>query len=522
MSLSKCSILLVDDDPTVLRILQMYLNADEYEVNSAEDGLAAWEQINQRCPDILITDWNMPRMDGLELLRRVQQAKLPHFVYSILLTARNSSEDIATGLEAGSNDYVSKPVSPVELKARLRAAQRIVQLERNLRQLSESDSLTGAMNRRTFHTQLTREWSRAERFESDLSVVVLDVDFFKKVNDEHGHHAGDMVLVAVANLLRECCRPSDYVCRFGGEEFVVLLTQTDEAGAATWADRFRLRLAQTLVFSGEKTLQITASFGVAQKLEDTPDPDKLIDQADQGLLVAKRTGRNRVIRYSQLNDPMLDPFGNAELEDHPLARIPARDVMTTLVMCLNQHDSIMQAVELVLQLRIASVPVVDDDGKLVGIVSEKDIMLLDVGLDGWRKTVGDIMVTNVVAYDEQTPAKEIFEFLCRVSIRRVVVVRGGQPVGIISRDSFLRWFSNWIQANKTIDSFDADTDGGRRPLRSMEATISTLMRQSQYLLDQLQTTESVEDVVPYVVGGATCMQDLVNDLLGHCQQVFQP
>lgn len=520
MNANAFSILLVDDDPAVLRIIKVYLQRAGYTIRTAHDGQEAWEQICRECPDVLITDWMMPQMTGLELIRKTREAKLPHFMYVLLLTARHQQEDIIEALEAGTNDFVPKPVSAAELMARLRAGLRIVELERNLRQLSECDALTGILNRRSFHTQLVREWTRAERYALPLAAVILDVDFFKKVNDEYGHPAGDAVLVTVAALLREHCRPCDYVCRFGGEEFVVLLPQTDELGAAAWAERMRVILSETSIPCGEKTLRVTASFGVAEKLSETGNPEILIDWADQCLLVAKRTGRDRVICNSQLNDPLQDPFGGGG-DDHPLDGALARDIMSTLVMCLNKNDGILQAVELVLQLRLASVPVVDDDGQLVGIISEKDLMMLDAGHAGWNQTVGDVMKTNVVAYDENTTAKEIFDFLCRVAIRRVVVVSQSQPVGMISRDTFLRWNVNWITAHRAAEFSElAAADPESRCRDEIIRAAETLKRHGQALIDQLQTSPCVAEAIPAIVGGATRMQDLVNDLLGHCRQTL--
>jgi two-component system, cell cycle response regulator len=525
-------ILVVDDDPAVLRILTVLLTKQGYVVETAKNGQEALDILQLRPQQIIITDWEMPEKNGLELIQEIRQNQQNRFTYIILLTARSSVEDLTQAFDAEASDFISKPVSPQELLARVRAGQRIVELEQNLRQLSENDGLTNVLNRRTFHNQLQREWARSARYEQPLSAVIMDVDFFKRINDEHGHPAGDAVLISVANMLRENCRPSDYICRYGGEEFVVLLPQTDEIGAQRWAERMRLTMAETPIITSDKTLHITASFGVAEKLEDATNPDTLIDCADQCLLIAKRTGRNKVMRFSQLNDLTADPFANNNEAVHPLEGVHARDVMSTLVMTLNTTDSIIHAVELVLQMRLPSVPVVDSTGHLAGIISEKDLMLLDIARDGWNKTVGDVMKTNVVAYEENTPAKEIFDFLCRVSIRRVVVVSQGQPIGMLSRDTYLRWYSNWLIAKgvaKAPERFgfgeemamlEENFDQPITPRERLLKTANTLVRNGNIMVEQLQENENIEEMIPCVVGGATRMQDLATDLLGHCQQVF--
>jgi two-component system chemotaxis response regulator CheY len=516
MSENQLSILLVDDDLALRRLLARQLRLAGYLVREAGDGAEAYEAILANCPDMLVTDWNMPAIDGPDLCRKVRLAPLPHYLYILMLTAKSESNDLILGIEAGADDFLSKPVKPGELVARLHAGARVIMLEKSLRRLSECDSLTGVLNRRTFQTQMLREWGRASRHSLPLSCVLLDLDFFKKINDEHGHAVGDAALVSVANLLRNECRPTDYICRYGGEEFLVLLTQTDENGAANWAERVREAIAEQVITAPNgKSLRLTVSLGVAQKLADTANPERLIDLADQCLLVAKQSGRNRVVRFSTLHDSLLDPFNQGHR--HPLYGVLARDVMSTLVLCLHQDDRVQQAAEHVLQIRTGSVPVVDDDGHVVGIISEKDIMALAVEEGGWDHTLREVMETNVVSYEENAPAKEIFDFLCRVSIRRVLVVEHGRPVGVISRESFLRWFGNWMAAhNGPSDGLDEQATQRVGLTKIAEA----LADRSAELKSQLAAEH--DEFIPYVVGEATRMQELLSDLLGHCQQARLP
>ncbi len=184
-----------------------------------------------------------------------------------------------------------------ELTAEIAERKRI---EQELRWMSEHDPLTGLFNRRAFHERFYQEWQRAIRYGRPLSFGIIDLDFFKKVNDTHGHAAGDAVLEAVARLLKEQCRPSDIVCRHGGEEFCVVLPETDKEGAVSWGERFRLAIANTATTVDNAVLKVSASVGVAERLSDTTSMEHLEKLADQALAVAKQSGRNQVVPSSSL------------------------------------------------------------------------------------------------------------------------------------------------------------------------------------------------------------------------------
>ena len=215
-------VLLVDDDPAMLRILSKWLAKAGYPVRTAVDGQEALEAIELECPDFLVTDWEMPRLDGLELCRRVREMLLPHYVYIIFLTVRTGAKEMIAGLENGADDFLTKPVTEGELLARMRSSLRVLELERRLSVMAHTDSLTGLLTQRSFYESLEKEWHRAKRFHLPLSCVMMDLDFFKQVNDVHGHQAGDSVLKFVAELLVDNCRASDTVCRYGGEEFCTM------------------------------------------------------------------------------------------------------------------------------------------------------------------------------------------------------------------------------------------------------------------------------------------------------------
>ena len=283
-------VLLVDDDPAMLRIVSKWLERSGYQVETVGDGEQAMAALEGECPDFLITDWEMPHLDGLELCRRVRGLDLPHYVYILFLTVKADRAEKIAGLEVGADDFLRKPIDQGELLARLRAGSRILDLERRLSEMARTDPLTGLLTRRSFFDVLAKEWHRAKRMRLAMSCVMADIDFFKRINDIHGHPAGDAILKTVANLLQEGCRASDVVCRCGGEEFCVLLPETKEHDAALWAERIRKRIASLVFPVGGKELRITCSFGTAQNHDDTQTCEQLVDQADQALLCAKRSG----------------------------------------------------------------------------------------------------------------------------------------------------------------------------------------------------------------------------------------
>ena len=515
---SQYHVLLVDDDPATLRLLSQWLNKAGYRLTVAKDGRQALAAIEAECPDFLITDWEMPQMSGLELCAAVRRLNLPHYVYILFLTVKASSDEKVAGLEGGADDFLTKPIQREVLLAQLRSGVRVLELERQLSEMARTDSLTGLSTRRTFYDCLVKEWERAKRVGLPLSCVMIDIDFFKRINDIHGHPAGDLVLKAVANLLQETCRNSDSLCRHGGEEFCVMLPETNEQGAAVWAERVRKRLSSLMIpAGGDEELRVTASFGAAQKYGDTQTPEDLVDQADQALLCAKQSGRDRVVCFESLSHAGALGLDGSDERGGLFEGITARHVMTPLVACLRDDQTVAQAAEYFLRSRINSTPVVDAQGKLTGILSEKDLMAAMVTLECWRRPVRDVMKPNVICYEENTPIRTIYEFLCRVSIRRVVIVDDGRPTGAISRGTLLRWCRNLVISKGLLES-DEIVQGEPQldPHRSQERLAETareLARQASRLQDRFG--KDADDLVPYVVGGATQMQELVNDLLAY-------
>jgi two-component system, cell cycle response regulator len=298
-------VLLVDDEPTQRLITARLLKRAGFVVETAQNGKEALERLTTAAQfHLLVTDWEMPEMDGVALCKAVRSASLDGYVYTILLTSRDAIEHLVAGLQAGADDYLTKPVLEPELLARLNTGKRIVNLERNLRtaneenrRLSVTDPLTGAYNRRYLMEQLPHELERSARYSHPLSLLMCDVDHFKKINDTNGHQAGDEVLKAVVATLKQNIRSTDWVARYGGEEFVIVLPETTAANATKVADTLRGHLAKLPIAFNDRVLGVTASFGVAGWGTGVPADaslDALIAHCDAGVYDSKAQGRNKV------------------------------------------------------------------------------------------------------------------------------------------------------------------------------------------------------------------------------------
>jgi diguanylate cyclase (GGDEF)-like protein len=297
-------IMVVDDDIVSRSLIERYLQKAGFESTSAGNGKEALALMDRHFFPIVLTDWMMPEMDGPELCRRIRERETQGYVFIILITARGSKTDIVSGLEAGADDYLTKPIHSAELLARINTGIRILNLEQSLvnaneeiRLLSITDPLTGCFNRAYLNERYPQEFSRAQRYGHFLSVIIGDIDHFKKVNDTYGHQAGDMVLERVGGCLMAQIREKvDWVVRYGGEEFLIILPETDCAGAQTLSERLRAALSGLEIVYENETLHITVSFGAASVNPGacSVSEEMLINRADEQLYESKNGGRNCV------------------------------------------------------------------------------------------------------------------------------------------------------------------------------------------------------------------------------------
>jgi two-component system, cell cycle response regulator len=291
---SPMKILLADDDTVTRVVLGGLLSRWGFDVVMARDGMEAARVLERDdAPNLAVIDWMMPGMNGIDLCRRIRDEKRPRYVYVLLLTGNCGKEDILTGFEAGADDYLVKPCAPEELNARLRTGKRIVELQDALRAQATRDALTQAWNRRGVLELLGRELKRAERQCATTTLIMADVDQFKRINDTYGHPAGDAVLAEVAGRLMSPLRPYDGVGRYGGEEFLIVVPGCTPEDAPQIGERLRLAVATEPVCPPGAMIPVTASFGVAVGAQGVR-PEALIKAADDALYRAKKGGRNRV------------------------------------------------------------------------------------------------------------------------------------------------------------------------------------------------------------------------------------
>ncbi len=299
------AVLIAEDDPIFRRILESWFKKWDYRVTAVENGLDAWEVLQREdAPQLAILDWMMPGMDGIELCRRIRSRDQGTYRYVLLLTAKDGKQDVVAGLEAGADDYLTKPFDVDELRARVRAGKRILDLQaalirahEDLRFSAAHDPLTALWNRGAILDLLKREVQRRQRTEDPLSVIMADIDYFKKINDTYGHLVGDTVLQEVTRRLAAGVRTYDAVGRYGGEEFLIVLPGCSAPDLVASAERLRHSVADFPIKTSAGQLPVTLSLGLSsaeQGENEALDCETFLRTADEALYTGKARGRNRV------------------------------------------------------------------------------------------------------------------------------------------------------------------------------------------------------------------------------------
>lgn len=298
----KKRILIAEDDAVSRRLLEVFLVKWGFEVVVATNGTDALQLLERMdAPRLAVLDWMMPGLEGVQVCQKLRADTDRPYVYVLLLTARAQKEDLLHGLECGADDYLTKPFDAQELRARLHVGQRILDLQDRLISVSEEllyrathDTLTGVANRGVILDMVSRERMRQARDGRSFGIVMVDVDHFKYVNDTYGHAVGDAVLQEISKRLSASVRPYDFVGRYGGEEFLIVVPSSDAAGVMGLAERIRRSVEANPIHIDAGQISVTASFGVAASTDSNPlDPRDLLRLADDALYRAKQHGRNR-------------------------------------------------------------------------------------------------------------------------------------------------------------------------------------------------------------------------------------
>jgi len=304
-------LLVVEDEPTTRMLLQHSIRRWGYDVVAVENGALGWDELRKGDVRLVVCDWEMPVLDGPALCQRVRELCIDFYIYFVLLTHHADSDFLARGLAAGADDYLSKPLNPVELRARLEVGKRLLalhdelltknaeldQMNKRLSFLAGTDSLTLLPNRRSFDESMGQLHEVAARRAQPYGILVVDLDHFKSINDRFGHSAGDTALSSMANVLRSATTESDFVFRYGGEEFVVIVGAASEAALLAVAERIRESVAKARIVIGSgEPLRLTTSVGAT--IYDGSEQvawTAVLERADAALYTAKRGGRDRVV-----------------------------------------------------------------------------------------------------------------------------------------------------------------------------------------------------------------------------------
>ncbi len=296
-------ILIVDDIADNLQLLSFELEDEGYEVYTAQNGEQCLKAIEQHQPDLVLLDLFMPIMNGIQTLKQIRANPAYTDIPVIMVSANEDTKDIVEALDLGAHDYVSKPFVYPILAARVRSALRLresqLKLEdtnQQLKTLAAQDPLTGAFNRRHFFELANAEFARSKRYDRPMCLLMIDIDHFKRINDQYGHASGDKVLTEISNLCQEYKRESDIFARFGGEEFVLCCSDTAVEGGMVFAERLRHTVANTPFMGHDgKPIHLTLSLGLTAALPEDNNIEETLQRADRFLYLAKESGRNRLM-----------------------------------------------------------------------------------------------------------------------------------------------------------------------------------------------------------------------------------
>ena len=522
MSNERLRVLLIDDDEAEAELVRTALDvgADRFELAVAPTLERAITLLAGCRYDVALLDLTLPDSSGLASVAAVS-SRFPETPV-VVLTELADDQIAIQALDRGAQDYLPKgQATRAQLARTLRHAIQRHQIQHEnqrlvarLEHMVHHDSLTELLNRHSFNAELARAWGHSLKASTPLACVMLDADFFKRTNDTYGHAAGDRVLQRIADVLRDSGDGKLKAARFGGEEFCILLPETDEAGALQWAEQVRQRIASQATEFGDDQLRITASFGVAERLPDTKQMTELVTHADEALRVAKQLGRNQVVGFGRARS-IANDSGAATNGAFDKAR--AEDVMVPLVLCLRETHSYEKAVELLLSTRLESLPVVDRDGKLCGLISDEDLIARLLTEDSWQTTLAESVRCKTVRFHRDVPIGEVSEFLRRSALRRIVVVdEDDKPIGMISGGTILRWMRNAQKRLSPTAALAHEVCKVPSTLTRITGALERLQREVKSL--QGEVLDEAEDPTTSLIGGATRIQALLDESLSQAHR----
>jgi two-component system cell cycle response regulator len=429
-------VLILAEQRKTLRHISRFLGAMGYEVQQATSAEQALAVMDVALPDFLIVDAEPATAGARDLCRLANPRPAAGHLYTLLMVHEPTLQELGQAIEAGVDDFLTKPIVYAEMLVRLRAGARMLEFERRLCQQSGVDPQTGLPNRHALVERLRRELAQGGEGRSLPACVVADVDFLRHVNLAHGLAAGDRLIGGVIEQLGCHCGSADLLASFGGARFGVLLPERSAAEATAWAEQARAALAEIEVDLGAGTVRPTASFGVAGCEDAATTAEQIVERAVQALQLAKSSGRNCVVTCGQL-DGEAAAWADLAAPGKMFERTVARDVMVPCTLLLRPRQTVDQAAVLLRRTGLDEVPVVDTDGRLVGLAAAGMVLDQLCGSKGAASSpsIAEVMSTEVVSYDEQTPLAMLIDFFTRDARSLVVITHDGRPTGLVSTAS---------------------------------------------------------------------------------------
>jgi diguanylate cyclase (GGDEF)-like protein len=447
MSPQTLKVLVVTDQRKMLRHLSQLLAALGYEVQSVADPARAAALLEASDTDFLIVDSEPSISSAIHWCRAACRHDRPNYFYSLLMVENPQPADLSDALEAGIDDFLCKPIRHVEVLVRLRAGARVVEFERRLRSQTGADGLTHLMHRQAFVDCLRKHQAAPRDAQGHAACILLDVDFLGEINRQFGRPAGDAVICAVAETLRKQCAQDAPAASFGGGKFAVLLPAASETEACQWADSLRRAIAEAEIPLDAGRVNVTVSLGVVALPKDPCTAEEILQRVSQSLHAAKTSGRNAVNRFGE-HDAESKKWGGLVSSGKIFEQVVARDIMTPCTLLLHADHALQRATSLVRQTGLPAMPVVDANGKLLGLVTGTEVSVASARDEHSPLRVGDVMTTDLAVLDEDAGFSAVREALTSGARSLVVIVCNGKPTGLVTSDNLAS-----LGVRLTADSF---------------------------------------------------------------------